>query len=103
MTVSPLVWTLTIVLIGGLLLFDFFFHVRKAHTPTRHLAENYLDLGYEEDQAVRAAGYQRLADEDRRVKALPEKYRRYIREEQKLLDLIAKAHAVHDERVRDAG
>ena len=37
------------------------------------------------------------------MKALPEKYRRYIREEQKLLDLIAKAHAVHDERVRDAG
>ena len=34
MTVSPLVWTLTIVLIGGLLLFDFFFHVRKAHVPT---------------------------------------------------------------------
>ena len=39
----------------------------------------------------------------RRVKALPEKYRRHIREEQKLLDLIARAHAVHDERVRDAG
>jgi len=37
------------------------------------------------------------------VKALPEKYRRYIREEQKLLDLLARAHAAHDERVRDAG
>jgi hypothetical protein len=72
MTVSPLVWTLTIVLIGGLLLFDFFFHVRKAHTPTLREAATW-------------------------------KYRRYIREEQKLLDLIAKAHAVHDERVRDAG
>lgn len=34
MTVSPLVWTLTIVGIAGLLLFDFVFHVRKAHTPT---------------------------------------------------------------------
>ena len=33
MTVSPLVWTLTIVGIVALLLFDFFFHVRKAHTP----------------------------------------------------------------------
>ena len=32
-------------------------------------------------------------------RALP-KYRRHIREEQKLLDLIARAHAVHDERVR---
>ena len=61
MTVSPLVWTLTIVLIGGLLLFDFFFHVRKAHTPTG-TAENYLDISYEEDQAVRATGYQRLTE-----------------------------------------
>ena len=34
MTVSPLVWTRTIVAIGGLLLFDFFVHVREAHTPT---------------------------------------------------------------------
>ena len=41
--------------------------------------------------------------EEKRVKALPEKYRRHIREEQKLLDLIARAHAVHDERVREAG
>ena len=34
MDVSPLVWTLTIAVIVGLLLFDFFFHVRKAHEPT---------------------------------------------------------------------
>ena len=39
----------------------------------------------------------------RRVNALPAKYRRHVREEQKPLDLIARAHAVHDERVRDAG
>ncbi|WP_431844261.1 TerC family protein [Calidifontibacter indicus] len=34
MTVTPLAWTLTIAAIVGLLLFDFFFHVRKAHEPT---------------------------------------------------------------------
>ena len=34
MDVSGLVWALTIVGIVGLLLFDFVFHVRKAHTPT---------------------------------------------------------------------
>ena len=34
MDVSPLVWTLTIVFIVALLLFDFIFHVRKAHTPS---------------------------------------------------------------------
>src|SRR5688572_15444634 len=34
MEVSPLVWGLTIAAIGGLLLFDFVFHVRLAHAPT---------------------------------------------------------------------
>jgi tellurite resistance protein TerC len=34
MDVSPLVWILTVIGILGLLLFDFFFHVRKAHTPS---------------------------------------------------------------------
>ncbi|MFC5266287.1 TerC family protein [Kribbella qitaiheensis] len=33
MTVSPLVWILTVAAIVGLLLFDYFFHVRTAHTP----------------------------------------------------------------------
>lgn len=34
MDVPAFVWTLTIAGIVGLLAFDFFFHVRKAHTPT---------------------------------------------------------------------
>ncbi len=34
MTVSPLIWILTIVLVLGLLAFDYIFHVRKAHIPT---------------------------------------------------------------------
>ncbi|MEN1972261.1 TerC family protein [Luteimonas sp. MJ204] len=33
-TTSPLVWEATIALIIGLLVFDYFFHVRKAHAPT---------------------------------------------------------------------
>lgn len=33
MEISPLVWIVTLTLIIGLLLFDFVFHVRKAHTP----------------------------------------------------------------------
>jgi tellurite resistance protein TerC len=31
--VSPTIWTLTIALVVGLLLFDYVFHVRKAHVP----------------------------------------------------------------------
>jgi tellurite resistance protein TerC len=34
MEVPPIVWTLTIAGIVALLAFDFFFHVRKAHTPS---------------------------------------------------------------------
>ncbi len=33
MTVSPLLWGLTIILILGLLAFDYIFHIRKAHVP----------------------------------------------------------------------
>jgi tellurite resistance protein TerC len=76
---------------------------QQAVSSLRHLADHYLDIDYEEDQEVRAASYQRLVDEEKRVKALPEKYRRYIREEEKLLDLIRRAHDVHDERVRSTG
>ncbi|GAA1819174.1 TerC family protein [Nesterenkonia flava] len=34
MEITPLVWTLTLIAIAGLLAFDFFAHVRKAHEPT---------------------------------------------------------------------
>lgn len=34
MTVSPLIWGATIAVILGLLAFDYFFHIRKAHVPT---------------------------------------------------------------------
>ena len=34
MSVSPLVWSITILAILGLLAFDYFFHIRKAHAPT---------------------------------------------------------------------
>lgn len=34
MSVSPLVWTVTVVVILALLAFDYVFHIRKAHVPT---------------------------------------------------------------------
>ncbi len=34
MDVPTSVWIVTVIGIVGLLIFDFFFHVRKAHTPT---------------------------------------------------------------------
>ncbi len=44
MDVSPLVWGLTIAGIVGLLLFDFYFHVRKAHVPTLREAALWSSL-----------------------------------------------------------
>ncbi|MDX5961878.1 TerC family protein [Rhodococcus opacus] len=44
MQVSPLVWGVTILVILGLLAFDFFFHVRKAHTPTLREAAIWSSL-----------------------------------------------------------
>jgi tellurite resistance protein TerC len=44
MDVSPLVWGLTIAGIVGLLLFDFYFHVRKAHVPTLREAAVWSSL-----------------------------------------------------------
>lgn len=32
--ITPAIWAITLVIIGGLLVFDFVFHVRKAHIPT---------------------------------------------------------------------
>jgi tellurite resistance protein TerC len=44
MEVSPLLWGLTIAVIVGLLLFDFVFHVRKAHVPTLREAATWSAL-----------------------------------------------------------
>src|SRR5687768_9482068 len=44
MVVPSWVWGLTIVGIVGLLLFDFFFHVRKAHVPTLKEAASWSAL-----------------------------------------------------------
>lgn len=42
--VSPGVWVLTILVIAALLLFDFVFHVRKAHRPTMREAATWSSL-----------------------------------------------------------
>ena len=73
---------------------------QQSVSSLRHLSQNYLDIDYEVDQSIRAASYQRLLDEETRVKALPERYRRYIREEQQLVDQLRTAHELHDSRVR---
>ncbi len=73
---------------------------QQSVSSLRDLAQNYLDIDHEVDQHMRAASDQRPLDEEARVKALPEKYRRYIREEEKLMEQLRTAHDRHDRRVR---
>ena len=75
----------------------------KAQTAVSNARRNairYLDLGYEEDPRLREAAYTALCKEERVIRSLPAKYRARIREGQtELVELIDRAHAIHEDRV----
>jgi tellurite resistance protein TerC len=62
----------------------------------RHATE-YLDV--ETDPAHREEIFRRLVAEEERLRRLPEKQRKHIREEEKLMALLRRAHDEHDARV----
>jgi tellurite resistance protein TerC len=64
----------------------------------RHATE-FLDI--ETDPAYCDEIYHKLQIEEKRIKALPEKYRARIRAEAELMELLHRAHLVHDARVAD--
>ncbi len=59
----------------------------------RHAAE-YLEV--ETDSARREEIFAKLLTEEAQIRTLPEKYRARIREEEKLMALLRRAHAEHD-------
>ena len=66
----------------------------------RRHATQYLDLSYEADQRSPGEDVRGTARARRSIiRGLPEKYRRRIRNEHELMDLLQRAHAVKDERV----
>jgi tellurite resistance protein TerC len=69
-------------------------------TARRH-AKEYLDV--EKDDDVRRQIYAKLLTEEAELRKLPEKYRRRIREEDKLMALLRRAHDVHDGKAPDDG
>lgn len=71
---------------------------QNAVSAARHHATDYLDV--ETDPARREEIFARLLAEIEVIKGLPEKYRRRIREEEKLMALLARACDEHD-RARD--
>jgi tellurite resistance protein TerC len=65
----------------------------------RRHAREFLDI--ETDPAYCDVIFHRLLDEEAHIKRLPEKYRTQIREEDELVDLVRRAHLLHDQRVAD--
>ncbi len=72
---------------------------QNAVSNARRHATQYLDLSYEADQGLREKTFLAMVAEEEQIKKLPEKYRKRIREEHELLELMRRAHDVAQERV----
>ena len=72
---------------------------QNAVTNARRHALQYLDLSYEADQQLREKTFEALLREEQIIRGLPEKYRRRIRDEHELMDLLDRAHTVKDQRI----
>jgi tellurite resistance protein TerC len=66
-------------------------------SAARRHAHEFLDI--DQDPAYCDEVFHRLLREEEQIRRLPEKYRKRIREESELMDLLRKAHEVHEERV----
>ncbi|NJP89157.1 TerC family protein [Nonomuraea sp. FMUSA5-5] len=64
----------------------------------RRYAQEYLDV--EHDPELRAELFAKLLAEEEQLRRLPEKYRRRIREQDKLTALLRRAHEEHEEHER---
>jgi tellurite resistance protein TerC len=71
---------------------------QTAVSAARRHAHEFLDI--EQDPAYCDEVYHRLLHEEAQLRRLPEKYRKRIREEKELMDLLRRAHRVHKERVK---
>jgi tellurite resistance protein TerC len=67
---------------------------QNAVSAARRHATEYLEI--ETDSAWREQVFARLLAEEAQLKQLPEKYRARIREQEKLMALLRRAHAEHD-------
>jgi tellurite resistance protein TerC len=65
----------------------------------RRHAKEFLDI--ETDPAYCDEIFHRLQNEETHIKSLPEKYRARIRQEDELMDLLHRAHELHEQRVAD--
>ncbi len=66
-------------------------------SAARRHAREFLDI--EPDPAYCDEIYHKLLKEEAQIRRLPEKYRKRIRQEAELMDLLREAHREHEERV----
>jgi tellurite resistance protein TerC len=71
---------------------------QTAVAAARRHASEYLHV--ETEPSYCDLIFNRLLAEEAQIKRLPEKYRKRIREEDELMDLLQRAHDLHTERVR---
>ncbi|MEV0383802.1 TerC/Alx family metal homeostasis membrane protein [Nonomuraea sp. NPDC050643] len=64
-------------------------------SAARRHAQEYLEV--EHDPELREELFGKLCAEEQQLKKLPEKYRRLIRQEEKLMSLLRRAHEEHEE------
>ncbi|WP_372338885.1 TerC family protein [Actinoplanes sp. RD1] len=66
-------------------------------SEARRHAREFLDI--DQDPHYCDDVYHKLVNEEANIRQLPEKYRARIRQEDELMNLLERAHRVHDERV----
>ncbi|MET3920029.1 TerC family protein [Arthrobacter sp. UYEF20] len=72
---------------------------KNAVSGAKRHATDYLDLNYETDLAERDRIFTKMVSEEEMLRALPEKYKRLIRNETEFMDLLRRAHAEHDKAI----
>jgi tellurite resistance protein TerC len=70
--------------------------VQNVVARARRHAKEYLDLRYELDRAEREKVFAALLTDEHRIDSLPTKYRKRIRQEYELMELLQRAHNAHD-------
>ncbi|MEU2002880.1 TerC family protein [Rhodococcus sp. NPDC019627] len=69
---------------------------QSAIAGARRHATNYVDLDYTADADERERIYSKLVKEEQQLKSLDPKFKKMVREETALMELIKRAHADHD-------
>jgi tellurite resistance protein TerC len=69
---------------------------QQAASRVKHHALEYAEFDAHSTPAEREASYAKLVEEERALRAVPDKYRAKFDADRELADLVARAHSAHD-------